>query len=378
MDLDTVNALVTALVSNYQDGVEFYAKWQRINWQENHYGDRAKGKAASNGGCCGMVASLSFSAHRIREAFDKGVRVLGQDFSVGDETCRASLVTNLRQLQARINVLRNAAQGANPPLGLFAVIKASEAVRASTIRALNEQYRRQASGRPTPSELSLGTRRSRASLSLSEDALVALDAMTISATTTTVQNDGGGGLGSRCLSSPRRSRFLTLPMETIVAGIATPVSAGSRRSGLFSEPPSPPLTPTRTDDWHSSRSKRSSIVSARSRPVSTAALGLFCPEAMRYQLDSARRVTGRVCKCGQDLAAQCTGENLPMNLKEGFQMTPRFVAKSHHVGAGFGCVLCISTGQAGTFENLASLKSHINTSHDKWQILHDRDMTTGC
>jgi hypothetical protein len=94
MDLDTVNALVTALVSNYQDGVEFYAKWQRINWQENHYGDRAKGKAASNGGCCGMVASLSFSAHRIREAFDKGVRVLGQDFSVGDGMTDSRLPIN--------------------------------------------------------------------------------------------------------------------------------------------------------------------------------------------------------------------------------------------------------------------------------------------
>ncbi|ETS73223.1 hypothetical protein PFICI_15168 [Pestalotiopsis fici W106-1] len=424
MDLDSVNALVAALVSNYQDGVEFYAKWQRRNWQENHYGDRAKGKQASSGsgGCCGMSASLNFSAHRIREAFDKGTRILGQDFSVGDgmrdsllsiyyssihsthtllhspihseldipslgkpgadldpfyclETCRASLATNLRQLQARINVLRSAAQGASPPLGLYAVIKASEDVRVSAIRALNEQYRRQAAGRPTPTELSLGTRRSRATLSLSEDALVALDAMTTTTTTLTAQD--GGGLGSR-LNSPRRSRYLALPMETIVDGIATPVSAGSRRSGLFSEPPSPPLTPTRTEDWQSSRSKRSSVVSTRSRPLSTAALGLFCPEAMRYQLDPARRVTGRACKCGQDLSAQSTGEHLPMNLKEGFQMTPRFVAKSHHVGAGFGCVLCIPNGHVGTFESLASLKDHINTSHDKWQILHDRDLATGC
>ncbi|KAK6197034.1 hypothetical protein LQW54_010950 [Pestalotiopsis sp. IQ-011] len=257
----------------------------------------------------------------------------------------------------RVHVLGAAAQGSQPPLGLYAVIKASEDVRTSTIRALHEQYRRQAAGRPTPSELSVGTRRSRASLSLPDDALAALDAAV-----------AHGGLG--LAGSPRRSCLLTLPMDTILAGVATPVSAGSRRSGIFSEPPSPPLTPTRADDWQSSRSKRSSVVST----MSAAALGLFCPEAMRYQLDPARTVANRACKCGQDFSS---AQRAIEYLKDGFQMTPRFVAKSHHVGAGFGCVLCAPDGQVGTYESLSSLRNHINANHDKWQMLHDRDMTTG-
>lgn len=279
------------------------------------------------------------------------------------ETCRASLATNLRQLQMRVHVLRAAAQGSQPPLGLYAVIKASEDVRTSTIRALHEQYRRQAAGRPTPSELSVGTRRSRASLSLPDDALAALDAAAAAA--------AHGGIGRA--GSPRRSCLLTLPMDTILDGVATPVSAGSRRSGIFSEPPSPPLTPTRADDWQASRSKRSSVISTRSRPMS-AAFGLFCPEAMRYQLDPARSVANRACKCGQDFSS---AQRAIEHLKDGFQMTPRFVAKSHHVGSGFGCVLCAPDGQMGTYESLASLRNHINADHDKWQMLHDRDMTTG-
>lgn len=84
MDLDTVIDLVAALVASYNDGAEFYARWQRRNWRSNNYMNHAKGASAGSGGCCGLSASLTYSAHRIREAFDKGARILGKDFSVGD------------------------------------------------------------------------------------------------------------------------------------------------------------------------------------------------------------------------------------------------------------------------------------------------------
>lgn len=61
-------------------------------------------------------------------------------------------------------------------------------------------------------------------------------------------------------------------------------------------------------------------------------------------------------------------------IKDGFQLTPRFLGKSHCRSGGFGCVLCTSSGQTGVYETVESLRDHINTSHDKWQMLHERDM----
>lgn len=77
-------------------------------------------------------------------------------------------------------------------------------------------------------------------------------------------------------------------------------------------------------------------------------------------------------------------------LKEGFRLTPRFLAKSHcdasalrpgamiddpsAVKGGYGCVLCTSLGRAETFDDVEGLRVHINACHDKWQMLHDRDL----
>jgi hypothetical protein len=69
-------------------------------------------------------------------------------------------------------------------------------------------------------------------------------------------------------------------------------------------------------------------------------------------------------------------------LKDGFRMTRRFLAKSHceprgqrPYGMRYGCVLCTSTGWTETHETAEHLRVHINASHIKWQMLHDRDLT---
>lgn len=54
-------------------------------------------------------------------------------------------------------------------------------------------------------------------------------------------------------------------------------------------------------------------------------------------------------------------------------MTPRFLGKSHCEG-GFGCVLCTSSGRTETYAKVEALRDHINASHTKWQMLHDRDL----
>jgi hypothetical protein len=105
--------------------------------------------------------------------------------------------------------------------------------------------------------------------------------------------------------------------------------------------------------------------------------------------------SSKACKCGYKWKAP------EMALKDGFRMTRRFLAKSHcdqqtlntldegvamassssssstepKKKPGYGCVLCTSTGRAETYDTADDLRTHINAAHDKWQMLHDRDMT---
>lgn len=83
MDLDTTGGLVTALVSAYDSGLEYYTKWQRNQWLNNHYQNHEKGKSSGSGGCA-LSTSLSISARLIREKFDVGGEILGNGYSVGD------------------------------------------------------------------------------------------------------------------------------------------------------------------------------------------------------------------------------------------------------------------------------------------------------
>ncbi|KAL1902011.1 hypothetical protein Sste5346_001717 [Sporothrix stenoceras] len=110
---------------------------------------------------------------------------------------------------------------------------------------------------------------------------------------------------------------------------------------------------------------------------------IFCPEAMALQVDVRRPLPSAAhkCRCGFRWEVggdpkQMKGRGGPHQLKEGFGMSRRFLAKSHCEGAdgGYGCVLCTSSGVAQTYETAEDLRTHINAAHDKWQMLHDRDL----
>ncbi len=69
---------------------------------------------------------------------------------------------------------------------------------------------------------------------------------------------------------------------------------------------------------------------------------VFCPEAMKYQVDlqKALPIEGARCRCGYVWNASCCAEDrTAMVIKDGFQITPRFLGKSH-CDKGLGCVLC--------------------------------------
>lgn len=111
---------------------------------------------------------------------------------------------------------------------------------------------------------------------------------------------------------------------------------------------------------------------------------------MALQVDPNRPMGAKSkCKCGYKWKVPefVDGKDY-MGLKDGFRMTKRFLAKSHcdqsaadstKIGPdqpkpGYGCVLCTSTGRTETYETAESLRAHINATHDKWQMLHDRDV----
>jgi hypothetical protein len=163
-----------------------------------------------------------------------------------------------------------------------------------------------------------------------------------------------------------------------------------------SEPPSPPPTPkTRPVEDRRSvlapLSEEGGPSHSGSRHASRPSNGvfrLFCPEAMALQVDITRPLPAgdQRCKCGYQWRRLDEKNDGALILKDGFRMTPRFLAKSHSdqaaddieasgKKAGFGCVLCTSTGCVETYETAELLLAHINAVHTKWQMLHDRDMT---
>ncbi|KAH8682602.1 hypothetical protein BX600DRAFT_448905 [Xylariales sp. PMI_506] len=154
MDPDTVSGLVMALVSAYNAGLEYYTKWQRRQWFENHYATHDKGNL-SGGGCCALSTSFGYSGPKIREAFEGRLQMLGKEYDLGDERCLDTLRTNLEQLQSQVNVLEQHATAATSrPMALFAMIKTSEGVRVSTLLALKSLATRIIAGDyPLPREL---------------------------------------------------------------------------------------------------------------------------------------------------------------------------------------------------------------------------------
>ncbi|KAJ9150449.1 hypothetical protein NKR23_g3847 [Pleurostoma richardsiae] len=156
---------------------------------------------------------------------------------------------------------------------------------------------------------------------------------------------------------------------------------------FLSEPPSPPLTPQLMNNGIESAYpapySKVGAVTCGDRPIN-GVFSVFCPEALALQVDIKRQVPARrKCQCGYLWGApELSGGMDSLLLKDGFRMTRRFLAKSHceprgqrPYGMRYGCVLCTSTGWTETHETAEHLRVHINASHIKWQMLHDRDLT---
>lgn len=246
------------------------------------------------------------------------------------------LAANLEQLQARVDVLRDCMTARTGSLELFELIRLSESVRITSLCALADQYQRFAIGRLVPQAIPAIKERSLPGQAITDTGLTPVDA---DDDTQTVYH-----------------------------------TASSTKSPFQSEPPSPPPTPKIIPDDMQSTCTSGSGFGPRPK---ASVFSLFCSEALKYQVDTRRAAPRRRnCKrCGYDWQGRQTEDKLAMQVKDGFQLTARFLGKSHREG-GFGCVLCTSSGgtEIGTYETVEGLRDHINASHDKWQILHDSDM----
>ncbi|KAI1452011.1 hypothetical protein F4805DRAFT_56395 [Annulohypoxylon moriforme] len=337
MDLSTVGGVVEALVATYLAGLEYYTKWQERKWQENQYKVHSKANPCG-GNACALSTSLSFSARKVKEAFDGGMDILGDAFATGDEICRSALQSELEYLQERIYVLYQEIRAENRPLDLFEAVRASECVRVSVLAALTGQYKRVAVGRLVPLVLPGSQQRSRLSATIEEE--------------TVKPGDDGGGAYDDLIEC---------------AHVSYGIGSTSTSPYMQSEPPSPPPTPKQNPDG----THTSTMSTLRPR---NSVFSMFCPEALKYQVNPQKTMPKRRnCKCGYDWNGIHTEDQMALMVKEGFLITARFLGKSH-CDAGFGCVLCTSSGRTETYSNVESLKDHINASHTKWQMLHDRDM----
>ncbi|KAK8133272.1 hypothetical protein PG999_001445 [Apiospora kogelbergensis] len=421
--LDTVSALVTALLSTYDDGLECYTRWQRKRWQTNHYQGRARGcDAADSGDACGLSTSLRVSRAQVRQAHDGAADVLGAAFSTGDNQCRGALQSSLRSLQTHVEALRGAARRHNGgPLELLELVRASEAARASSLRALAEQYQRVAVGRLVPRELpvrpSPPRRPSAASSSAAKATATAPLASELMGGDDSVagevdgvgydddcdgDSDGEKEAGSEQGDGEEDAGVVDKTASRSHGGPARP-----NKSPFQPQPPSPPPTPKMISD-----DLQSTCTSEFGPRPRASVFSVFCPEAMKYQVDlqrpmpssssssspsplltSQRRKKKKDCcgRCGyrwsdagggngnsRDSVSSRSDHNSNIAattmVKDGFRLTPRFLGKSHCRGGGFGCVLCTSGGKTDVYESVEGLRDHINASHDKWQMLHERDM----
>ncbi|TGJ84526.1 hypothetical protein E0Z10_g4237 [Xylaria hypoxylon] len=342
-----------ALSDSYVAALECYAGWRRRQRERNHYRTRRTDDDDARSWVCAASASLAISKLKIEEAFSSGADVLGDEFISGDAACRDVLLDNLTRLRDCVGALSKAVDAGYHPLPLTDVTCVSEAVRVSSLAALHKQYQRVVVARLAPRGLPL-------------------EAPKLPSADNNRDIDGGN-------------------LEVVVDRAQTPTNHHRTGSGKIScntdnnsnnsnhEPPSPPPTPisvSKERPDHDAESTYSwSTTGFEFQPMNSV-FSVFCPEAMKYQVDLEKTmpIKGAKCRCGYDWNATCCTENrATMVIKEGFQITPRFLGKSH-CEKGLGCVLCTSSGKTETFGSVEGLKTHINSSHTKWQLLHDRDL----
>ncbi|KAI1173555.1 hypothetical protein F4777DRAFT_442777 [Nemania sp. FL0916] len=418
--IGTVGRAVAALVDTYATALQCHAAWRSTQRARNHYHYSVRRAAADadagisvdgdsksdadadaeaytgvvppekkmRGGMCAASASLTIAKRRVEDAFEKGADVLGEEFVAGDEACRDVLLENLSRLHESVEELKHAVEAETRPLPLASLIFVSEAVRAACLAALHKQYQRLAVGRLVPRLLSPPAAATAASRRPSAvNVMDESEAKAKSKARGECDDDDASvvdvvDIVDRAQTqTPTTERLQTSPGR---------LSRGS--STANHEPPSPPLTPTRVkervdahtpvdvdvDTDHEIRStySRSTAKGHDPRPMNSV-FSVFCPEAMKYQVDleKALPIQGTKCGCGYDWnnAGASANDRAVMVIKDGFQITPRFLGKSH-CQKGLGCVLCTSSGRTETFGSIEGLKAHINSSHTKWQLLHDRDL----
>ncbi|KAI0907798.1 hypothetical protein F4823DRAFT_540431 [Ustulina deusta] len=367
--LETVGHAVAALEDSYAVAIECYAGWRRRQRARNHY--RTRGTSGDGGDdaksgepttFAAASASLALSKRRIEEAFRSSVDVLGDEFTSGDAACRDVLIENLARLRDCVAALERAveADDYHHPLPLWEVARVSEAVRGSSLAALQKQYQRVVVGRLAPRRLSPP----KLSMRTGDDERHVEGVSS--------REEAGVDAAAQTRAAERHRKSLAKPCRNN--------NNDSNSNSSNYEPPSPPPTPTRVSkdtppDRDSESTYSWSTAGLDARPKNSV-FSVFCPEAMKYQVDlqKALPIEGARCRCGYVWNASCCAEDrTAMVIKDGFQITPRFLGKSH-CDKGLGCVLCTSSGKTETFGSVEGLKTHINSSHTKWQLLHDRDL----
>jgi len=261
---------------------------------------------------------------------------------------------------------------------LRAALTRLHSIRISCVTALAEQYRRFATGRAVPQEMPIPRPRS---VCRAEDI----------------------GLLPAPPPPPPPA-----PPDPVDFDRQTAIwSTNSDLPTFQSEPPSPPLTPKLSpDDEDDDNDTEPSDTNPRQslRPKNSV-FSIFCPEAMALQADPARPIPARGrCACGYkwNVASLSTETSSTTNTttttaassssassskspylaaRDGFLITKRFLAKSHcdrgdddTTAPKYACVLCTSTGRTEVYDTAEALRGHINKGHDKWQMLHDRDL----
>ncbi|KAI0108909.1 hypothetical protein GGR51DRAFT_113653 [Nemania sp. FL0031] len=392
MALETVGHVVAALADSYAAALECYGGWRETQRQRNHYRIREAPVGEGVGGdddddaspkgervttstmkMCAASASLTIAKLKIEEAFESGTDVLGDEFVSGDATCRDVLLDNLGRLQDCVALLKRAVEAGDQhpqPLPLSEIISASEAVRISSVTALHKQYQRLVVGRLMPRVLPAPKRSSTAERG-DEEGMIGHEAELIDAEQQQQQQQ-------LQLQQQQQQQQQQTPTDRHRTSLKRLSRNSSSNTNI--EPPSPPPTPTRVSKERQDpdvQSTYSRIVAAGSDPrPKNSVFSVFCPEAMKYQVDleKALPVEGTKCRCGYDWnAAHGTDDRAAVVIRDGFRITPRFLGKSH-CEKGLGCVLCTSSGRTETFGSVEGLRAHINSSHTKWQLLHDRDL----
>ncbi|KAI1348613.1 hypothetical protein F5Y01DRAFT_328390 [Xylaria sp. FL0043] len=433
---ETVGNVIAAIADSYATALECHTGWRRRQSAHNHYQKKKSETTSNDNGADegaksarmtydAVSASLTFSKMRIEEAFRGGADVLGDEFVSGDcktlvssshthhhtlrqiifislsvawadtgfdislnaAVCRDVLLENLAHLRDCVAVLEQAVKPAEyRPLPLAEITRVSEAVRIACLDALHKQYQRMVVGRLAPREHN-SSRASAPELAraIGEESHVegTGDEAGI--------NDTPPAHNRTSLEKRHRNNHQHHHSNS------NNNSSNSNNSSSNYEPPSPPPTPTKpstaatvaTRLMKPERNADTDVDAVSTYSWSTAAgsssenarpknsvFSVFCPEAMKYQVDleKALPVDGARCRCGYVWDASWRGQDrTAMVIKDGFQITPRFLGKSH-CDKGLGCVLCTSSGKTETFGSVEGLKTHINSSHTKWQLLHDRDL----